>query len=49
MAEKQIHLIVTPQQAKALAAALQVSKEMFAMPPNTAVYPNLGILVWNAN
>jgi len=42
MSEKQIHLIVTPQQAKGLAIAVKLAKEMFAMPPNTPVYPNFG-------
>jgi hypothetical protein len=42
VAEKQIHLIVKPQQAKALAAVLQLAKEFFVMAPGTVVYPNLG-------
>jgi hypothetical protein len=42
MAEHQIHLTVTPQQARTLAAALKLTKEFFAVAANTAVYPNLG-------
>ena len=42
MSEKQIHLIVTPQQAKVLLIAARLSKEMLALPPNTPLYPNLG-------
>jgi hypothetical protein len=39
--EKQIHLIVTPQQATGLAVALKLVKEIFDMPPNTPLYSNL--------
>jgi glutamate mutase epsilon subunit len=42
MSEKQIHLIVTPQQAKSLAASLALVKQILAVAPNTPVYPNLG-------
>lgn len=42
MSEKMIHLIVTPQQAKALAATVTLAKQMFDVAPNTPVYPNLG-------
>jgi hypothetical protein len=42
MTEPQIHLIVTPQQARGLAAALELTKQILALPPNTPVYPNLG-------
>lgn len=42
MAENQIHLIVIPQQAKALAAILELSKQFLAVAPGMPVYPNLG-------
>lgn len=42
MAGKEIHLIVTPQQAKALAIVLELAKQMFAVAPGMPVYPNLG-------
>lgn len=42
MSEKQIHLVFTPQQARALAATVELVKQFLAIGPNTAVYPNLG-------
>jgi hypothetical protein len=42
MSEKQIHIILTPQQANGLAVALKLVKEFIDIPPNTPVYPNLG-------
>jgi hypothetical protein len=42
VAENQIHLVVTSQQAKALAAVLELAKQIFAVAPGTPVYPNLG-------
>lgn len=42
MAEDQIHLIVTPQQAKGVAVALKLTKEILALPPGTALHSNLG-------
>ena len=37
-----IRLIVTPQQAKGIAAALRLTGEILALPAGTPVYPNLG-------
>lgn len=42
MAENQIHLILTPQQARGVAAALVLTKQILAGAPGTAVYPNFG-------
>ncbi|MFY9803882.1 MAG: hypothetical protein WA211_10115 [Candidatus Acidiferrales bacterium] len=42
MSEKQIHITVTPQQAKALITAVKLTQQVLAQPPNTAIYPNLG-------
>jgi hypothetical protein len=42
MAADQIHLIVTPQQARSIAAALVLTKQILAIAPGVPVYPNLG-------
>lgn len=42
MPEKMIHLTITPQQARTLAAVLLLAKQVLALPPNTPVFPNLG-------
>jgi hypothetical protein len=42
MAENKIHLIITPQQAKGIAIALKLAKEILAQPPGTTLHPNLG-------
>jgi hypothetical protein len=42
MSETMIRLTVTPQQARALAAVIELAKQFLAVPPDTAVYPNLG-------
>jgi len=42
MEDTAIQLVVSPQQARAILAVLVMAKQFFAVPPNTAVYPNLG-------
>jgi hypothetical protein len=42
VSEKMIHLTFTTQQARVIAAVVELAKQFFAVPPNTAVYPNLG-------
>jgi hypothetical protein len=42
MSEKMIHLEFTPMQANHLAIMVKLAKEMLAVAPGVAVYPNLG-------
>jgi len=42
MSDKKIHLEITPQQATTLSLSLELAKQMLAVAPGTAVYPNLG-------